>query len=155
MRPQQTAQLESKWDARPPGASANELVGPFEITLAAALDAPAAARAAVCAWMSGHVSETMLADAQLLVVELVANSVRHGDAPAGAVVRVRARVGLDVIHLEVEDGGTAGSVTRRSPDLEHGGGFGLQVVEALSRRWGVSRDAGTRVWAELAFPATG
>jgi serine/threonine-protein kinase RsbW len=133
----------------------SDLVGPFEVTLAAALDAPRAARAAVCAWMAGHVSETMLVDAQLLVVELVANSVRHGNAPPDAVVRVRAQVGADVVRLEVEDRGTAGSVTRRAPDLEHGGGFGLQVVEALSRRWGVNRDAGTRVWAELAFPATG
>jgi serine/threonine-protein kinase RsbW len=133
----------------------SDLVGPFEVTLAAALDAPRAARAAVCGWMAGHVSETMLADAQLLVVELVANSVRHGDAPPDSVVRVRARVGADVVRLEVEDGGVAGSVKRRAPDLERGGGFGLQVVEALSRRWGVNRDAGTRVWAELAFPATG
>jgi anti-sigma regulatory factor (Ser/Thr protein kinase) len=155
MRPQETAPLESSREALPPSVIPSELVGPFEITLAAALGAPAAARAALCDWMAGHVSETMLADAQLLVVERVANSVRHGNAPAGAVVRVRARVDLDVIHLEVEDHGTAGSVTRRSPDLEHGGGFGLQVVEALSRRWGVSRDSGTRVWAELAFPATG
>jgi anti-sigma regulatory factor (Ser/Thr protein kinase) len=105
--------------------------------------------------MAGHVSETMLADAQLLVVELVANSVRHGNAPPDAVVRVRAQIGADVVLLEVEDRGTAGSVARRAPDLEHGGGFGLHVVEALSRRWGVNRDAGTRVWAELAFPAAG
>jgi serine/threonine-protein kinase RsbW len=132
-----------------------DLVGPFEVTLAAAVDAPRAARAAVCAWMAGHVTETMLADAQLLVVELVANSVRHGDAPPDAVVRVRAQVGAGVVRLEVEDGGVAGSVKRRAPDLEHGGGFGLQVVEAVSRRWGVNRDAGTRVWAELAFPPTG
>jgi anti-sigma regulatory factor (Ser/Thr protein kinase) len=138
-----------------PGTIPGDLIGPFEVTLAAALDAPAAARAAVCAWMADHVSETMLADAQLLVVELVANSVRHGNAPPDAVVRVRAQIGADVVLLEVEDRGTAGSVTRRAPDLEHGGGFGLQLVEALSRRWGVNRDAGTRVWAELAFPGAG
>jgi serine/threonine-protein kinase RsbW len=154
MRPQEMTSSESTRDASPPGAVAHGLVGPFEVTLTAALDAPAAARAAVNAWMAGHVSETMLADAQLLVVELVANSVRHGDAPAGAVVRVRAQVSADVLLVEVEDRGSAGSIARRAPDLEHGGGFGLQVVETLSRRWGVNRDAGTRVWAELAFPAT-
>jgi anti-sigma regulatory factor (Ser/Thr protein kinase) len=139
----------------PAPADPRDLVGPFEVTLAAALDAPRAARAAVCAWMAGHVSQTMLVDAQLLVVELVANSVRHGNAPPDAVVMVRAQVGADVVRLEVEDRGVAGSVTPRAPDFEHGGGFGLQVVEALSRRWGVNRGAGTRVWAELAFPATG
>jgi serine/threonine-protein kinase RsbW len=155
LRPQEMALPESTREARPPAAIPGDLVGPFEVTLAAGLDAPAAARAAVSAWMAGHVSETMLVDAQLLVVELVANSVRHGNAPPHSVVRLRAQVGADAVRLEVEDRGTAGSVTRRAPDLEHGGGFGLQVVEALSRRWGVNRDAGTRVWAELAFPATG
>jgi anti-sigma regulatory factor (Ser/Thr protein kinase) len=155
MRPHEMAPPMSTPEAPRPGTIPGDLIGPFEVTLAAALDAPAAARAAVCAWMAGHVSETMLADAQLLVVELVANSVRHGNAPPDAVVRVRAQIGADVVLLEVEDRGTAGSVARRAPDLEHGGGFGLHVVEALSRRWGVNRDAGTRVWAELAFPAAG
>jgi serine/threonine-protein kinase RsbW len=157
MRPQQTAPRQPTLEASPPGASPSDLVGPFEVTLAAARDAPAAARAAVSAWMAGHVSETMLADAQLLVAELVANSVRHADAPADAGVSVRAHVRADVLCLEVEDRGSTGSIARRAPDLQHGGGFGLNLVEMLSAQWGVNvnRDAGTRVWAELAFPAAG
>jgi serine/threonine-protein kinase RsbW len=155
MRPQQMAPPQPTLEASPPGATPSGLVGPFEVTLVPALDAPAAARAAVSAWMAGHVSDAMLADAQLLVVELVANSVRHADARAAAVVSVRARVRADVLCLEVEDGGTSGAIARRAPDLSYGGGFGLNVVEVLSRRWGVDRDAGTRVWAELAFPAAG
>jgi serine/threonine-protein kinase RsbW len=155
MRPQQTGPLESTPGASPTGATPGDLVGPFEVTLAAALDAPAAARAAVCAWMAGRVSETMLADAQLLVVELVANSVRHADAADDAVVSVRAQVRADVLRLEVEDRGSSGSIARRAPDLQHGGGFGLHLVEILSRRWGINRDVGTRVWAEIAFPAKG
>jgi serine/threonine-protein kinase RsbW len=128
-------------------------LGSFEVTLAAGLGAPAAARAAVRGWIAGRVSATMLTDAELLVGELVANSVRHADAPADAPIRVRARVRADVLCLEVEDRGSGGSITRRAPDLEDGGGFGLNVVEVLSQRWGVTRDAGTRVWAELAFAA--
>jgi hypothetical protein len=46
-------------------------------------------------------------------------------------------------------------IAPRAPDLHHGGGFGLHVVEMLSRRWGVNRAGGTRVWAELDFAATG
>ena len=153
MRPQQTARPEC--ETPPPGAVASGLVDRFEVTLAAALDAPAAARAAVAAWMAGHVNDTMLADAQLLVVELVTNSVRHADAPADAVISVRAQLGADVVCLEVEDRGSTGSIARRAPDLQHGGGFGLNVVEMLSARWGVNRDVGTRVWAEIAFPAAG
>jgi serine/threonine-protein kinase RsbW len=153
MRPQQMSGPPATREAPPPGAIPGD-VGPFEVTLPAVLDAPAAARVAVGAWMAGHVTETMLSDAQQLVVELVANSVRHADAPADAVVSVRAQVAADVLRLEVEDRGTSGSIARRAPDLQHGGGFGLNLVEAVSRRWGVNRDVGTRVWAEIAFPAT-
>ena len=129
-------------------------VGPFEVTLAAGPGAPVDARAAVRAWMAGRVGEKMLADALLLVSELVANSVRHADVPADAVIRVRAQIRPDVLRLEVRDHGIGGSITRRAPDLERGGGFGLNVVETLSRCWGVHRDAGTDVWAELAARAT-
>jgi serine/threonine-protein kinase RsbW len=105
--------------------------------------------------MDGHASDAMLVDAQLLISEMVANSVRHADAPADAVIRVRARVRADVLRLEVADRGRSGSIARRAPDLQRGGGFGLNVVETLSRRWGVHRDAGTQVWAEIAFQAVG
>jgi anti-sigma regulatory factor (Ser/Thr protein kinase) len=154
MRPHQTVPPQSV-PGVPRGATWLRLVGPFEVTLAAGLDAPAAARAAVTHWMAGHVSRAMLVDAQLLVSELVANSVRHSDSAADAVVSVRAHVRADVLVLEVHDRETGGSITRRAPDPQLGGGFGLNVVEALSRRWGVTRDAGTRVWVELAFSATG
>jgi serine/threonine-protein kinase RsbW len=140
-------------EAPPPGSAASELAGPFELTLASARDAPRAAGTAVTAWMAGHVSETMLADARLLVVELVTNSVRHAEAGDDAVVSVRAQVRADVLWLEVADGGRSGVIARHAPDLQHGGGFGLHLVELLCRRWGVQRDAGTRVWAELAFPS--
>jgi serine/threonine-protein kinase RsbW len=131
------------------------LLDPFEVTLALGLDAPAAARAAVTQWMAGHVSRAMLVDAQLLVSELVGNSVRHADAAGDPVVSVRGHIRADILVLEVHDRGTGGSIARRAPDLQRGGGFGLNLVEALSRRWGVDRDAGTRVWVELAFATTG
>jgi serine/threonine-protein kinase RsbW len=154
MRPHDTVQQASTREAPPPGAVPSDLAGPFEVTLPGRPQAPSDARAALSAWMAGHVSETMLADAQLLVVELVANSVRHAEVPADAVVRVRAQIRAGVVRLEVEDRGSTGAIARRAPDLQgEGGGFGLNVVEMLSARWGVNRDAGTRVWAELAFRA--
>jgi serine/threonine-protein kinase RsbW len=155
LRPQQTVRPESTREAFPPGAVSSDLAGRFEVTLSAALDAPATARAAVTAWLAGQVSETMLADAQLLVSELVANSVRHADAPADANVSVRAQATADILRLEVEDRGRTGSITRQPPDLHHGGGIGLNVVDSLSARWGVNREVGTRVWAEIAFSAAG
>ena len=155
MRPHDTVPPQPVPDAPPPGGLPSDLVGPFELTVTAAPNAPAAARAGVTAWMAGHVGEAMLADAQMVVGELVANSVRHADTPDDAVVSVRGDIRGDALHLEVEDSGTSGSIAPRAPDREHGGGFGLHVVELLSRRWGVDRDAGTRVWAELEYPAIG
>jgi anti-sigma regulatory factor (Ser/Thr protein kinase) len=154
MRPYQSVPRQSRPEPGPLGVPPG-LVDSFEVSLAAGVDAPAAARAAVTAWMAGHVSETMLADAQLLVSELVSNSVRHAEAPADGVVSVRAQATVDILRLEVEDGGSTGSIAQRPPDLHHGGGFGLNVVEMLSARWGVNREVGTRVWAELPFRTAG
>jgi serine/threonine-protein kinase RsbW len=141
--------------SRSPGAAFSGLVDPFEVTLASVVGAPAAARAAVTAWMAGHVSESMLGDAQLLVAELVANSVRHADKADGAVISVRAWLRAGVVCLEVQDPGSSGSISRREPDMKQGGGFGLNIVDAVAARWGVNRGAGTRVWVELAVPANG
>jgi anti-sigma regulatory factor (Ser/Thr protein kinase) len=150
MRPQQLAP-----HPRAQGPVSNGSAAPLELRLAAGLNAPAAARAAVPAWLADHLTAPMLTDVELLVGELVANSVRHADAPADALVSVRVHVETDAVRLEVWDAGSSGLIARREPDLKYGGGFGLNLVEELSRRWGVSRDSGTQVWAELAFREAG
>jgi len=128
---------------------------PFELDLLSTPDAPAAARAAVSAWIGRRLTDAMLVDLRLLVGELVANSVVHADVPTGSVVSVRARLDADALRVEVGDFGTGGTIALRTPDLADGGGFGLNVVDAVSRRWGVHRDGGTQVWAELPFSAAG
>ena len=153
MRPDQSAPPQPA-PGVPRGSTWPGSMDPLEVTLAAGLDAPAVARAAVTDWLAGHVSGAMLTDAQLLVSELVANSVRHSGAAADAVLAVRAHVSDEGLVLEVHDQGTGGSIRRRAPDMHAGGGFGLNIIQTLSRRWGVNRDAGTRVWFELAFSAT-
>jgi len=150
MRPDHIAGPPISRDDPPPEAIADGLLRPFEVKLVSGPDAPMAARAALRAWMAGHVGDDRHADAELLVAELVANSVRHADAAADAAISVRAHLRADALYLEVGDRGMSGSISRRAPDLERGGGFGLNVVDVLSRRWGVRRDAGTHVWAELA-----
>ncbi len=148
MRPQQDSPGPAR-EAFPRSAVRRDVAGVLEVTLPSAAGAPAAARAAVSAWVAGRVSELVLADAQLLVVELVTNSVRHARAPADAVITVRVRVCGDVVRVEVEDDGRTEPIARRAPDLQDGGGFGLNLVEGLSVRWGVDRTAGTRVWADI------
>ena len=84
--------------------------------------------------------------------ELVTNSVRHSGVPAGAELIVSVDLTPGMVRLEVEDPGRGGTIAAHRPDLETGGGFGLNLVQALSERWGIERVAkgGTRVWAQLA-----
>jgi anti-sigma regulatory factor (Ser/Thr protein kinase) len=113
--------------------------------------APSAARLVV-ARLRGRVPAPVLDTAQLVVSELVTNSVRHSGASAGESVVVRAQLTDSMVRLEVSDPGCDGVIAPREPDLEGGGGFGLNVVRTCSERWGLERVAagGTRVWAQLA-----
>jgi hypothetical protein len=79
----------------------------------------------------------------------VTNSLCHSGASAGAVVVVRVELTGTMLRLEVEDPGRGGVIAPRAPD--HGGGFGLNLVQELSERWGLERvtAGGTRVWAQL------
>jgi serine/threonine-protein kinase RsbW len=155
VRPQHAGPAQSTRTVPPPGHTPDGPAGPFELDLAATLGAPSAARAAVSAWLTGHVSEAMLVDVHLLVGELVTNSLLHADGPGEAVISVRAERCGDAVRFEVADRGTTRPITRRAPNPHGRGGFGLNVVDVLSRSWGVERDAGTRVWAELAFQPAG
>ena len=128
--------------------------GRMEVVVASGLDAPAAARAAVTAWLSPQVADQVLDDAQLLVSELVTNSVRHAQLASDARVRVSVEICDGFVRLEVEDPGDV-AIGAVAPDRERGGGFGLFLVEALAQRWGSKHEGTTCVWAELAIaPAT-
>lgn len=123
---------------------------PFHMTVAADPSAPAIARRELTRWLSTRTTDGLLLDAPLVVSELVTNSVLHASLPEAAAVRVSAALGDGVLRIEVEDGGTGGGPVRRSANRSRGGGFGLNIVDALAGRWGVKRDGGTVVWVELA-----
>ena len=113
--------------------------------------APALARTRFSGWLNGQLSPAGRDDALLLLSELVTNSVRHAEAAPASDVRITAEVRGEVLRLEVADAGTDPGFTRRAPDLDHGGGFGLHLVEQIALRWGVARTGGTVVWCELAL----
>lgn len=114
--------------------------------------APAEARRAVedlgtALDLTDSLDVSLLRDAQLLVSELVTNSVRHSgsDDP----IRVRGWVRESGLKLEIADGGFGFEPASEggSPDAESG--RGLLILDSLTDRWGVSRDTQTRVWFEL------
>jgi anti-sigma regulatory factor (Ser/Thr protein kinase) len=151
MRPAHTSEDEDASEAPPDGGIRSSPGPPFELIVATGPGAPCAARAAMRAWMGGSPGDELVTDALMVIGELVANSVRHAHAPANSAIRVRAEMRANALLLEVADAGTSGAVMRRQPDFTNGGGFGLNLVATLSRRWGVARAEGTRVWAELAL----
>jgi anti-sigma regulatory factor (Ser/Thr protein kinase) len=123
--------------------------------VASGSSSPAAARAWLDGWLDGRVSARTAYDAMLVVSELVTNSVVHSGVAAGAPVQLRADLGADILRLEVGDLGAGTDIVRIPPqDRLSAGGFGLAIVESLGARWGVVHAGGTRVWCELALPAT-
>ena len=111
--------------------------------------APTAARSVVVQALSGRVDGQVLADAELVVSELVTNSVQHGGPSADESVRVDVAVSDGVVRLEVDNPAASSTIAASDPDSDRSG-FGLRIVEALADAWGVSREGHTRVWVELA-----
>src|SRR5206468_871480 len=69
---------------------------------------------------------------------------------AGATISVSVELLDDFVRVEVEDPGDV-AIVAVAPDREHGGGFGLYLVETLAQRWDSRHDGCTCVWAELAI----
>jgi anti-sigma regulatory factor (Ser/Thr protein kinase) len=91
-------------------------------------------------------------DAQLLVTELVSNSIRHAGLQADERIRIWAGWSgrrLKVIVRDRAEGRLAriaGSI-RPLPGAESG--WGLFIVNQLASRWGAVNDGGAGYWFEL------
>jgi anti-sigma regulatory factor (Ser/Thr protein kinase) len=97
------------------------------------------------------IRETAVADASLVLSELLSNAIRHAHPLPGAQIRVSWTLDNGSLEVMVSDGGGATRprpVTR--PTLSSLGGRGLSIVDLLCRSWGVRDDnPGTTVWAVL------
>lgn len=106
--------------------------------------APAAARRAIDDLDPVFDPDTV-ADARLLISELVTNSVQHGRGDS-IVVHIDGEL-PGVLRCEVIDDG-AGFVPRARQESAPFGGWGLDLVEQIASSWGV-REGSTHVWFEL------
>jgi anti-sigma regulatory factor (Ser/Thr protein kinase) len=107
--------------------------------------APSRARSAIDS-LTGQVNESLVPDAQLLVSELITNSVKYGSG--GPVTLEVFSDAPDTMRVEVIDQGAGFVPVARSRPKTDVGGWGLHMVEALSDRWGV-HEGSTHVWFEL------
>ena len=142
----QIAGLQPEVSSRRSGDEAIPFGELAEIALPTGSGAPGAARKILDHCFTGLVSQQILTDAELLVSELVTNSVQHGELDTDDTVLVRILLAAESLRVEVENPGTAGVVA-----LDRSGrrGFGLELVVSLAARWGVSRDRSTNVWFEM------
>jgi serine/threonine-protein kinase RsbW len=98
-------------------------------------------------------AEEVLDDVEVVVSELLGNSVRHARPIAGGILLLTWKVGDDDLVIKVTDGGGGRGVEQREPAPLADSGRGLQIVERLSRTWGVADHAGglRTVWATFAL----
>lgn len=115
------------------------------------VQAPSSARFVVADFLHDRLPSRMVESAQLIISELVSNSLRHNAAPQDQAVVVRVAQERGTWRLEVEDPG-AGGVLAPDPERAAAGRLGMNLVQSLSECWGVEHaaDCGTRAWAYLA-----
>jgi Serine phosphatase RsbU, regulator of sigma subunit len=93
--------------------------------------------------------EPLVMTTELLVSELVGNVVRHAKGP----IHLRL-LRSNVLTCEVSDGSLTTPRIRRTGHLDEGG-RGLQLVAALSHRWGTRFTAsGKSIWVEQTLPGS-
>ena len=112
------------------------------------------ARRVTCEFAGHTMSEEQISKLGLAVTEVVANAVRH----SGSTEPITLMLNHKDSHfcVRVVDGGAGLVPAPGAMASEPGAGFGLFLVEQLTKRWGVTReDARTRVWFEIDYTASG
>ena len=133
-------------------ASAEGRVWRLELTVPADLSALAEVRRSFDAF---GLPPRVRDEAQLLVTELLSNSIRHAALRADERIRIWAGWSGRRLKVIVRDRdnskpsqpvGIAGSI-RPAPGAESG--WGLFIVNRLATRWGAIHDGGSGYWFEL------
>ncbi len=98
---------------------------------------------------TGEAAAQTIADASLVLTELVTNAVNAG----GEITTVSVAVHRDHLQVSVTDS-APGRPALQHPAPTDPHGRGLQIVDQVARSWGVVKSAaGKRVWAVLPVPA--
>jgi len=122
----------------------------FSLEVPRAPEAPALARSAVRERFARELTISQLADATLIISELVSNALEHGDGAIG----LRLSVDRTGMQGEVVDDGAGFEAEVREQGVEELRGRGLWLVSTLATKWGV-HDGSSHVWFELEFPESG
>jgi anti-sigma regulatory factor (Ser/Thr protein kinase) len=117
--------------------------------------------------LAPHLDSRVIEDAELLVSELVTNSLRHGGLQPTQGIEVCLRASPQTVMVEVADRGRGFEGTRPRPTEavkahvldgktdgkrsveKDGPNWGLFLVDQIAWRWGISEQGDVRVWFEL------
>jgi anti-sigma regulatory factor (Ser/Thr protein kinase) len=116
----------------------------LQVQLPRAACGPRLARWVMRSWFAGSGADVGLADAELLVSELVTNALVHGE---GHII-LRACLDEDRLLVEVIDQRSTFKRQLWRRDGEQTGRWGLDLVKDISSRWGANEGM-THVWFEL------
>jgi anti-sigma regulatory factor (Ser/Thr protein kinase) len=116
--------------------------------LGGGLDAARRARRALDG-LDDRIEPLLYYDVQLLITELVTNSVRHSGIESGDNLTLTLNISPDLLRAEVHDGGAPFEPVAIIPAQAAGHGWGLVMVDRIADRWGVGGDVGKYVWFEI------
>ena len=118
----------------------------FSFQFPPAEDAPAQARAALEVF-DQILAPDVLEDVQLVVSELVTNSVKFG--PKRPITLALSISGEGIVSGEVIDQGDGERArVEMIPEPTLDGGWGLHLVDRVAQRWGV-HEGSTHVWFDV------
>lgn len=120
----------------------------IRFTLPAKPVAPSIARGTIDP-LHRRLSDETYHTVQLLVTELVTNSLRHAEFGAEDAIDIRIELDEGRTRVSVCDPGGGSEPKLLEQDLESTGGRGLFLVDAMADRWGIKRNHRTCVWFEL------
>jgi anti-sigma regulatory factor (Ser/Thr protein kinase) len=86
---------------------------------------------------------------QLLVSELVTNSVKHGALERGDPIGLDVYLDDECVYVEVHDNGSGFKPALPDMNPGRGSGWGLWLIEQMTSRWGIENHAGTTAWFEM------
>ena len=131
--------------APPPEADSVRL--PFE------LSSVTAARGIVTDTLTAlGADRAVIADANIVVGELVMNAVRHGRPHDDGTIEVTWALRVDALRFSVCDGGRVDRLEASMPSAATEGGRGLAMVDLICRCWSYDTTDGTRVVADIPAP---
>ena len=138
-----------------PGTPSSDSGKPQEVTTYPSLHVclPSDSRAARAARQSlrlleSYVPDETIEDVNLLVSELVSNSVKHASLMDDQVIQVDANPTDQGIRVEVTNPGGA-QLANRLPDKAEESGWGLLLVTKIATRWGIATNGRTLIWFEI------